>query len=64
MQHVCFLVLLFVLSVWILLFLYFFFSCLPLGGRSLEVPDRLPKEMGDGLDQLLIKPSSEVGIVT
>ena len=27
---------------------------------SLEVPDRLSKEMGDGLDQLLIKPSLEV----
>ena len=31
---------------------------------SLEVSDHLPKEMGEGLDQLLIKPSSKVGIVT
>ena len=31
---------------------------------SLEVPDRPPQEMRDDLDQLLIKPSSEVGVVT
>ena len=42
----------------------YIFSCQTSGNLreciSLEVPDRLPKEMGDGLDQLLIKPSSEV----
>ena len=31
---------------------------------SLEVPDCLPKEMRDGLNQHTIKLSSEVGIVT
>ena len=31
---------------------------------GLEVPDRLPKEMRDSLDQHTIKPSLEVGVVT